>query len=256
MHPNLKIERFDPGQDIKKGDDKHYRSLVRMKDKYCYRVIFKFSDLFVISDKDIYDLLGPPLIRFYDMIEKVINDCPLFKKSLKPIKVSQRYPRIIKEMQEASMIFDVGPMASVAGAVCQYLANKLSDVCETLIIENGGDIYVKDNKNVKVSLFMDNQYFNHLLLEIDRTSLPASICSSSGKIGHSLSFGFSDLVTVTSGSAIMADTAATAIANTIRTKDDIQRSMDLFTPNPNIDSIVSIKDDVIGIWGKIKIARR
>jgi uncharacterized protein len=84
-----------------------------------------------------------------------------------------------------------------------------------------GYLYERE-KNIKVSLFLDNHYFNNLVLEIDKTSLPASICSSSGKIGHSLSFGQSDLVAVTSKSAVMADAAATAIANTVRTKEDIK----------------------------------
>ncbi len=256
MYPELKIERFYLGQEIKKDDGKQYRSLVNFKNKYCYRLLFQYSDLFVISDIDIYRLLGPTLMMFYDMIGKVIEENPLFKKSLKPVKPQKKYPHIIKKMCEASIVFDVGPMASVAGALCDYMARELKDSCKTLIIENGGDIYIKEKRNIKISLSLNNKYFNNLLLEIDKTSLPAGICASSGTIGHSLSFGTSDLVAVTARSAVTADAAATAIANTIKSKEDIKESIDQYKSFKAIDAIVSIKDDIIGIWGKVKIIKQ
>ncbi|MEE8324340.1 MAG: hypothetical protein V3R31_01660 [Candidatus Humimicrobiaceae bacterium] len=57
---------------------------------------------------------------------------------------------------------------------------------------------------------------------------PCGICSSSGSFGHSLSLGKSDLVTVMSRTATIADAAATAIANTINCEEDMDNAITRF----------------------------
>ena len=46
-------------------------------------------------------------------------------------------------MIKASLAANVGPMASVAGAISEYVANDLLKMSQNVIVENGGDIYLK-----------------------------------------------------------------------------------------------------------------
>jgi hypothetical protein len=49
------------------------------------------------------------------------------------------------------------------------------------------------------------------------------VASSSGKFGHSFSYGKADLVTVISEDPCLADAFATAIANKIHSKEDAEK---------------------------------
>ena len=68
-----------------------------------------------------------------------------FGKNLTPVSILDSYPPIIKNMCRAAEIFGVGPMAAVAGAVCDKIAESISGSCEFLMIENGGDVYIKSS---------------------------------------------------------------------------------------------------------------
>ncbi|MCD4669944.1 MAG: UPF0280 family protein, partial [Actinomycetia bacterium] len=83
---------------------------------------------------------------------------------------------------------------------------------------------------------------------------PCGICSSSGSMGHSLSLGSSDLVTVMSDSTILADAAATAVANSIKEQADIEKAMSRYKKNKEIKGLIIIKGDRIGIWGEMQLS--
>ena len=92
-------------------------------------------------------------------------------------------------------------------------------------------------------------------MEIWPEETPLGVCTSSGTIGHSLSFGAADAVVVTSKSASFADAAATAICNIVKTVDDIDNAIKFSQSMSNIIGVVIIKEDKLGIWGKIRIKR-
>ena len=48
--------------------------------------------------------------------------------------------------------------------------------------------------------------------------MPMGICTSSGTVGHSLSFGKADAVCVKAKSVSLADAAATAIGNMVKSQ--------------------------------------
>ncbi len=75
------------------------------------------------------------------------------------------------------------------------------------------------------------------------------ICSSSGSFGHSLCLGKSDLVTVQSRTATIADAAATAIVNTINSEEDIDKVITRFKKYGEIEGLIIIKNKKIGLWG-------
>jgi len=237
------------------NDKDVYRIRVDSKGRFGWKVKYKYSDLFIVSDNDISLKITPLLFDFYRIIEKFIEIHPSFAKTFNPYKPCSDFPDIIAKMCTQSAVFNVGPMASVAGAVCEFLAGELSENNSYLAIENGGDIYIKSSKDITAGLFLKNKYFkDSLKIKIKKNMLPCGIASSSGTLGHSLSLGKADLGVVVCKSAILADSAATAVCNMVNTKEDIEKTINHFKYFKEIEGLVVIKDDKIGLYGSIELA--
>ena len=110
----------------------------------------------------------------------------------------------------------VGPMASVAGAISEYVGKSILKFSDEVIIENGGDIYLSVKKRRKIGIFSGiNNIYNQLAIVVTPDKTPLGICSSSGSFGHSLSLGTSKVTIVIAKSAILADAYATALGNMV-----------------------------------------
>ncbi len=215
---------------------------------------YKYSDLLISSDKNIIKLVEEPLKEIYRYLHRCFKEDPAFLKSLSPVSAKPGYPEIIKKMCLLSAEFNVGPMAAVAGTVNEFLAEKLNKYCGNLIIENGGDLYLRSKKDRILGIYVKNNYFKDgISIKIKAENMPCGVCASSGTFGHSLSLGKCDLAVVLSKSAITADAAATAVANSISCKEDILTSIKHFKNYRSIDGLLLIKEDQIGLWGSIEL---
>ena len=85
---------------------------------------------------------------------------------------------------------------------------------------------------------------------------PLGVCTSSGTVGHSLSFGKADAVVVLSPSASLADAAATAIGNIVKEETDIQKALDFAKSVTGLVGVAVIINDKMGVWGKVNLIRR
>ena len=63
--------------------------------------------------------------------------------------------------------------------------------------------------------------------------------------------GKADAVTVISHSATLADAAATAIGNEVKTREDIEKGLELAENIGDLLGVVIIKEDKVGMWGEI-----
>ena len=154
---------------------------------------------------------------------------PEFLSSLEPLIINEA-PLIVKLMAKAAIKAEVGPMAAVAGSISQlslsYLLNKGSQYS---IIDNGGDIALKTNEKVTIGLYSGNSSLSGSIgFQIKAKQTPIGICASSGTVGHSISFGRSDSVTVFASQSSLADALATSIANNaqgIANQDAVQNCL-------------------------------
>jgi hypothetical protein len=90
-------------------------------------------------------------------------------------------------------------------------------------------------------------------LRIESPNASTAVCTSSGTVGHSISFGKADAVCVLSPSCSLADAAATAVGNRVHQKSDIAPALELGKKIRRVNGIVIIKDDKIGMWGDLNI---
>jgi hypothetical protein len=146
-------------------------------------------------------------------------------------------------------------MASVAGAIAEFVGRDLTAFSEEVICENGGDIFIASSKERIVGVFAGKSPLSlKVALRIKPGDTPLGVCSSSGTVGHSLSFGKADAVCVISPSASLADAAATSIGNLIKGKGDIDKGLNYGNTIPGVKGILIIVGEAMGIWGGLELA--
>jgi ApbE superfamily uncharacterized protein (UPF0280 family) len=81
-------------------------------------------------------------------------------------------------------------------------------------------------------------------LRLAADEMPVGVCTSSGTVGHSLSLGSADSVTVLADSAVVADAAATRIGNDVgnykNPRDGVQRALDTAAELAGIQGVLVI----------------
>ncbi len=196
------------------------------------------------------------MLKYRGMLEEYIEQHPSFLTSLEPLTVAEDVPRIVKEMATSAEKVGVGPMASIAGAIAEFVGSELSAFSPEVIVENGGDIYLKSLSNRVVGIYAGSSPLSGKIgLEIKGRDTPLGVCTSSGMVGHSLSFGKADAVVILSKSTTLADAAATAIGNLVIQPDDIPDGIKFAKGVPGLLGVVIIKDDRVGVWGKVEICQ-
>lgn len=187
-------------------------------------------------------------------LEDYIQRDPGFVKALTPYTVLPDAPLIVQTMAEAGRLAGVGPMAAVAGAVAEWVGKLIGKRSRDVIVENGGDIYMRTSRIRKVGIFAgDSPLSNRVAIEIRPDQTPLGICTSSGKVGHSLSFGKADAVVVLSPSVALADAVATACGNLVLTVDDLERTLEFASEITGITGVLVIKDDRLAVQGSVKL---
>jgi ApbE superfamily uncharacterized protein (UPF0280 family) len=181
-----------------------------------------------------------------------------FLSAMSPYRPDGIPPPPVERMFAYGQRTGVGPMASVAGVFAEGVGEALMhefgmDEC---IVENGGDLYLNISEPVTVSIFAGNSPLsNRVILHVDPRYSPLGICTSSGTVGHSFSYGCADAVTIACQAPGLADAYATAVGNMIRSKNDIEPVLDVVGTKPEILSVVIIVDDRLGIRGYLPMAR-
>lgn len=156
------------------------------------------------------------------IVEDKIGRSPEFGSSLSPLKADGSDHSLIGRMCRAAEMAGVGPMASVAGAVASYVIEGLiARGCDYAVIDNGGDLAIFSDEEVTVGLYTGRYSTSRFGLRIPRTDGIMGICSSSGVVGPSLSFGRSDIATVISGDPVLSDACATRLGNEIAEEGDL-----------------------------------
>ncbi len=146
-------------------------------------------------------------------------------------------------------------MAGVAGAMAQFVARDLKPLTPAIIIENGGDCYLDIQEEMRIGIYAgpDSPFSGRMALRFPPERFPLGICTSSGTIGHSLSFGRANAVTVVSQDAVLADAAATALGNLVRRPEDIARTLEKAAGIPSVEGVLIVVKDKIGIWGDLEL---
>lgn len=187
-----------------------------------------------------------------DELAAYIQRHPEFVRCLHPVPVAPDAPEIVRRMAAAARAAGVGPMAAVAGTVAQMAAAAaIREGSREVIVDNGGDVYLASRHDCRVALYAGkNRVGDRLALLVTASSQPLAICSSSSRMGHSLSLGACDLATVISPDASLADAVATETCNRVRRPGDLEDALDFAVSVDGIHGCVLVVADRVGVRGR------
>jgi ApbE superfamily uncharacterized protein (UPF0280 family) len=231
-----------------------YRHWIKDSDLVSFDVTVKETDLQIRAPRNLRAKALRAVAKYRTPLEEYIESHPFFFSSLEPCSVEEDAPSIVRDMAQAAQIVGVGPMAAVAGAVAEAVGKDLLAYVPEIIVENGGDIFMKISRTRLIGIYADKSSLTgKIALEIGPEETPLGICTSSGTVGHSLSLGTADAVIVLSRSTALADAAATAIGNSVRTVEDVDAGIDQAQAIDGLAGVVVIKGEEVGLWGKVRI---
>jgi hypothetical protein len=219
---------------------------------YAEKFEYKDTILEVKADRDIGDFVRKSIVERRQELDSYIARDREFQVSFEPVKVEPRAPEITRIMAAAAEKAGVGPMAAVAGAVSELLVREaVNKGVKWVIAENGGDICLYGDHDFVISLYAGKSPLsNKIGFSLNPGKSTYGVCTSSASVGHSISLGKSDAVTVFARSAAVADAFATAIGNKVeKVKDGIDFAEE-FIGN-GIDGVVIIKGSEIGKIGRV-----
>ena len=242
--------KFDKVQPQKRT----YRNLVKADKMVTFQVVVKETDLMVHAAMELVDETRDLVLEHRGYVESFIQAHPDFAEALRPWHPDRPVPNIIADMVKAGGAAGVGPMAAVAGAIAGRVGGGLLKITDQVIVENGGDVFIKTDTPVTVGIFAGPSPLSMQLgIRLPGGRSPVGVCTSSGTVGHSLSLGKADAVCVVSESCAAADAAATSIGNRILAPTDIQHAINSAKEMATVSGIVIIAGEKIGAWGELEV---
>ena len=200
-----------------------------------------------------HDRVCAAIVHQRSLLESYIARHAEFHDAFLPIQALPDAPPIARSMAAAAArVGEVGPMAAVAGAMAEFAGRAALDAgAESVIVENGGDIFLSITEPTVVGLYSgETGIRDRLAFRIDPGQTPLAICSSS-RMGHSTSLGKCDLATVVACDTALADAAATHAANSIKVADDIAPTLDIIMKIEGVVGVLIAQGQKLGMAGNL-----
>lgn len=236
------------------AESRYYRNLHEPKNLETFRVVVQETDLMIHADRKLKTSARELVLRQRGYIEAYINEHPDFLTSLRPWTINDPAPPVVRDMIQAGALAGVGPMAAVAGAIAEKVGRGLLEQTNQVIVENGGDVFMHTAAPATIAIYAgDSPLSLRMGVRTGGNDSSVSVCTSSGKLGHSLSRGKADAACVVAASCALADAAATSVGNHIRSSSDISDAVDIGKQIKGVRGLILICDDKCGIWGDIEV---
>ena len=231
-----------------------YRTRMSREGLVGFRVKVEQTDLWVMAEQDFSPEVLQAVVQERRLLEAYLAAHPGFLEALAPWPADPLAPPVVREMITAAARAGVGPMAAVAGALAERVGQSLLPLSNEVIVENGGDIFLRVTRPATVALFAGASPLSHRVgLKIDPEWSPLGVCTSSGTVGHSLSFGRADAACVVAGNAALADAAATALGNRVPDAGAIATALNWTASLPEILGAVVIVGEKLGAVGQLQL---
>lgn len=256
------------GRRLKKPESYRMRTYRQFPDQgelVAIQVQIQETDLQILATKiatfDVKERATELVLQYRLQLENYIVKHPQFLATLDPLPIDFMAPPLVREMLAAGLKAGVGPMAAVAGVLSEFVGKALvAEGVQEIIVENGGDIYVQRLKECSVAIFAGQSPLSYKVgLRLLPSLMPIGVCTSSGTVGHSLSFGKADSVTVVARSTALADAVATRLGNevgaTLSAKAGVERALAKAKEIEGIEGAVVICGEVLGAMGAVELVQ-
>ena len=221
------------------------------------------SDLWInilqpgLKNADLQSLAYERLLHYRTQLTAFLQRYPDWGTSLIPVAAADFpfAPVLVRQMMAAAYLAGVGPMAAVAGALAEAVGRDLSGDSIGVVVENGGDIFLAGRSEYLLAIFAGTSPLSgHLGIRIaDSLQFSCGVCTSSGRVGHSLSLGRADAVTIVAENAALADAVATAMANRVQQKSDLALVIEKALAVDGVTGAVAIYEDGLAAGGQVEL---
>ena len=234
-----------------------YRDHMRAEGLVSFRVAVAESDLFIWAERELQEEAGDSLSRHRRELEEFIHGRPLFLTSMRPYGVPAESPEVVRLMAEAAEQVGVGPMAAVAGTLAGLVGRDIQTHSPEVIIENGGDIYIRSSEERRVGVFAgESPLSGRLVVKIAPTPPQGlGVCTSSATVGPSQSLGRADTSLVIASSPALADAAATALGNRVKDSSQVEGALAWAMGIEGVGGCLVIIGEQLGVQGDIEIEK-
>ncbi len=187
-------------------------------------------------------------------LEAYIRKNPEFLTAYAPLEVKDA-PQIVYKMARAAQEARVGPMAAVAGALADLAVDAMLVTARVAVMENGGEISAESNTPIIVGLLAGGSSLSGKIgFRLKVEDFPIGVGTSSGTVGHAVSFGEADAATIIADNAALADAAATAVGNAVQGDDfekSVQKGLEIAETIRGVRGSFIIRGEYAGIVGKL-----
>ncbi len=187
------------------------------------------------------------------LLENYIRRDPYFQITLEPHSCPKDAPEVVRRMTDASATMGLGPMSAVAGTIASLAVEAMVDAGASFaLVDNGGDIAYVTNRQIVVGIYAGESAVKDVGFVLEPIDNVAGICTSSGTVGPSISFGMADAAVVFSENVSLADAAATALSNaTDPGKEAVEKAFKVLEGIGGINGALVVQGEYIGMWGNL-----
>lgn len=218
-----------------------------------FQVVVEESDLFIVGRADFRTEVADVLGTLRAGLKNYILFHPEFRTALSPVDVPEDAPAMVRSMARAARICNVGPMAAVAGAVAQAVADHFQPLSPDFLVENGGDLYIHSTRERLAALLAQPVDGARLALRLSPGDFPVALCGSSARIGPSVSFGAADLVTVKARDGALADAAATTLGNLAQSARHLPLVVARAQELEGVLGVFAQVEGAMAVWGDMEL---
>lgn len=207
----------------------------------------------VLCEERFYQKAAEGMAAARQILEAHLLQDPLFALTLEPHEVHPSAEAMPSDMAAAARRAGVGPMAAVAGAVAQAGVMAVQEAGGTYcVIDNGGDLCLLLDREQLVGLYCGDERFSRLAFRC----LPRgrfSMCTSSGSVGPSISFGVADAAVVVAQDACLADACATRLGNEVADTEaaTLRRAVEIVAAIEGVEGCMVIAGGKMAFKGEL-----
>jgi len=216
----------------------------------------KETNVTIISTEKRYiDIAKKAIISARKDLENYMALDPFFLLTFEPYRPLKDMPDVVNRMVSASGKVRTGPMSAVAGTIAWMSVEKMKTAgARYAIVDNGGDIAILNDKTCHIGIYAGSSPVSlKYAFEIEPRDEILGVCTSSGRVGPSISLGDADAVTVFSKDVSLADAAATAFGNLIQNdfNNDVKKIESIINENNEIIGSLVVQDEKVALLGDL-----
>ena len=230
-----------------------YRREHAAEDLTGFNVCVEQSDLHIQALADLSEEALEATRRGYYAILRHIEQRPEFATALTPLEPPGGVEPPMSAMYAAALQVGVGPMAAVAGAMAQFVGRHLLQFSAQIIVENGGDIFLSTQTERVIAIQAGRSPLSGRVGVVIPAGETLGVCTSSGTVGPSVSFGRADAAVIIAPDAALADAAATGLGNRVREPADIDEALEWVQTIEGVSGAVVVMDATLGVWGRYEV---